>query len=466
MQFTAALDEETSASRNELIDTFQKHHVQSGMEFAGCLASLLLRTATEDRVLAARLLVRVGGIGEGATRLVAQLLTALLHDEPEVAIQAARSLENVGSEAHIPLLMQSFRHYSGNYEVLLPVLACIGELGSPQTVDHVLELYSITANTSVQQAIDAAIVRLYDRHYLPLFNPIHRERFLSQIDGFQYALALDTLTDHGTDLCLAVAHKRYLRGLTQYADYRVKANQVEALEELNRLSSYREDKQDSALAQIVAKWKEEAPTPDKNGSTQSVLAPIWRLAELFYLADIEYLTRNHEGFVTRLYNLIEQLSLRLLESLNVTLTRRNDYYYLDSEWIAHHQEVAKVVKNQDSKRNLTDKVERVLTRLILEAYPQNDRAREGADHLLRFERLIKIRHKLPTAHGFDASNEETFVKAYGADFPTIIGDLRVFFQIATSCELGSNPYVDLNTDIRYVLISADSVEPSARDLLA
>jgi len=450
-----SLDEE---SRNELSIEFKRQLPRSNYEFAGFLASLLLRAIPEERALAATLFGMIGGIAERTRKLIAQLLLALLRDDQIVAKQVVKSLEMLGDPEHVQPILQSLDRHAYDSDLSSLIFKCIGELGTPQSVELLASL-AIDGESYLNQDRDAAIARLYERHNIPTHDPLLRQDYLTLIKNFQYGLALDALRDNGPNICLAQIHRSLLENLTQYAQLRKSFDFAGAAEICAILLN----------SQFIEKieidweyWQRETQSLPllQDAQKQGVLAKKL-LAEKFFGLDCAYLARNYAEFAARFYSYVDDITKHLAIRHGVSFSPGGER--LDPDWICANPDLIEYLRSRkfNPKKKHPD---RFLLRAIFERGEQDTDTSEAVEILTRFESVIDLRHKLPISHGSESSAGKRFEEAYGSNFQDMISDIRHLHFLITQEELGENPYLKLNNDLEYLLSSADTVPPTSQSL--
>lgn len=457
-----ALNQDTNANREKILKSFDSNLIQSSFEYAGFLTGLLLWESVENRCFATHQLTRIGGLDAKTRQLIAQLLTSLLYDEAEVAIQAAKSLSIIGFEEQNRLIIQATDYYISNREILESVLLCIAEIGSPSSINDIQNIYQKAEKSEIVEVIEKVVIpRLYERHNIPVFDEIKRTEFLREIESFQYGSALELLNQNGKDICLDQSYRNCIELLVQYGIYRSNLKLQDATTTLAEgLHSNQMNEIDRELHKTLDKWTE-FPGTIEEPSEKDPIPEVWKVTELFYLIDNRYLLRNYENFLGSLYNFLENLSFYLLRGAGIELYKKKNYVYIDNEWKKHNTKTKNFLYLPTNRINTKEAIK------IVEGCSEKSKNVEKVyDLLVGFNRLMDLRNKLPTAHGFETPNEEQIIKTYKKKPSEIISDIRDLFFYATSHELGANPYLELNNDIKYILNVSGIIPISARSLLA
>jgi hypothetical protein len=430
--------------------------------FASFLAGLLIDTTPEIRAKTAEAFAYVGGLGSEVRPLISHLLLALLDDEGMVACRAAESLRHFGSEVQVELVVRAIERHTGEDNVVSAALRCVGELGSPSAIEQLEKLYPSLSSFEARVAVDRAITRLYQRHHRPRYVPETRTRFIELFEVFQYTKADELLDSQGLDICLPKEHRSCLQALVRYGAHRLGLDHQRACQALDQLVLGRAE--GNPLTEVVARWKdalreavESTPEPAK---APVAIVSSWLLAELFFVADVSYLSYNYAEWVARLCNFIEQAARYFASSRGVRLSANERK--LDPGWVDGHPDVRQRLKAAGHPPKGT--INREGLCVVVEGLG-SPADKEVVQAIRRFNTLIELRHKGPTAHGTAAITKETCATAYdGTDVSTIIEDVRHLYVLCTGLTLGENPFIALNRDLRWMLSSADEVPIAAARL--
>lgn len=495
-----------------LKDCLHRHGPTSAHEVAGFLASLLLRTKPQERAIAAKGFGLLGGLSDAVRNLIAPLLLSLIEDEPDVAVPALESLLTLGRDTHASKLIAGLPRFAGDKRMTELTFRCIGELGSRACVQQLLSLAGqsdlpITSGSH----LDAALVRLYERHKIELFDARLRHGFDRDLTHFHYKQAQESLDSYGPQICLARTHRRAVHTLVDHAAFLLDNALEEALKVLkNCQESFAGDEPDTDLMELIRMRTDQFQTstgelreldqdgrPPKNAQITPVLTQ-WRLALLFFDLDRAYIERDYEQFLALIYNYVEKCALFMAARAGVDLqykapqTTESDgpnsiTITLEAGWIEKYSDM---LSTTVGRKELHARVDRLLLKKILRVLTQDEngimrdnqetagttrgvvRCQRNAEisDVLSFlkltdqlECLIRIRHTVKTGHGLENTTEERITAAYDAsEFTAIITDIRNLHAHATGEMLGENSFITLNRDIRWILQRADSIPPSFR----
>ncbi len=493
-----------------LVASLRRQRPSSAHELAGYLASLLLRTKPDDRAVAARSLGLLGGLNETVRALIVPLVFSLIEDEQAVAICALESLLSLGRDIHVPRLIADLPRFSGSSRMTELAFQCIGELGSRDCVQQLLALAAqFDLHRTCGSHLDSALVRLYARHRIDLFDTTLRDALQRDLTHFRYKQAQELLQFHGSAVCVAPVHRRAICALVDHAALRRDDALAEALQVLQlAVESFTSDEPETDLTALI--WMRadefrkrvdellETVSYDNPLETQRITSRLtaWRLAQLFFELDVCYIERDYKQFLALIYNYVEKCALFMVARTGVGLhhkesdptdSGKSDTITISPGWIDTH---LALLEGCASRKELSLRIDRSICKKVLrilaskqggiqktdvetagttaevvkcrvDAEPQDvGNFLELAD---RLEKLIRIRHSVATGHGLEKTTEKRIADAYAAGgFADIIGDLRLLHQYATGEQLGENTYISLNHDIRWILQRADIIPPSFR----
>jgi hypothetical protein len=475
-QYGADVDEK------RLLEQFAHQKPRSTSEFAGFLAGLLISINANERALAADALGQIAGLPNEAWPYVTHLLVALLEDEPEVAEKALLSIRRVGNEQSVRAIITRLDRHEGIDSIFRLVLDCVADLGSLEQEQWLTERAAATARDgSARRLVDHAIVRLRLRHGLNIYDDRARDVFIAHLDDFQYAQALQVLQRDGHRVCLPAAHRHYIISLLQSAVQRaakIPLASWQPLEDILNGQLRTEGLGKDELDEIIRRWREAmddikastAKEPIEWDNDSNAREVAWLLAELFYLAELQYLRGDVEGFLYRWGSFHEMLRPELLRRLGVTLTRLgSDVKY---EWCKQHTDLAAQLKqracaeSKDSelywrqcfkKDGTLDRNVKTLALPLCEilSEPRGD-LQEGADLptlMKKFAEIYRLRND--GTHRRAGDLQKAIENAYGASLESMLNDIKDLYLYVTNRPVGARSFRRLNIDVKWILDDAD-----------
>lgn len=445
------------AITEHILGVFHRLQPVASDELIGFFAGLFVRPEVEVRAAAAGSLIRIGGLGAEVKRLAAQLLVALVQDDPQVAVQAMASLQKLGGETQTESLVNGIRYHEGDTSTIRMALRCIGEIGSPSDIGKLTSLYETLPNECSPE-IDDAIARLYHRHDLRPFDLQTQMQFRESVRGFQYSRAAELLRVAPMKICPLREHRRLLQALVQYEDHRFMLNAEGARLAMEQTASVNQSS-DDGFKSVINRWLTD-DLPPSNETLAPSTSTRKQLAELFFCAEVSFILLNYTDFSARLYNFVEQATRFVAREQGILLSadgKQIDHAWLDSDIRAAQQ--LKVKKLQPNKAS------RISLCALLELYSDKEGIAEYIRLVNKFEPVVKLRHEAPMAHGMQPVTQAACEKAYGTSVQSMIDDVRQLYQLCTGVELGENPFVALNLDVLWILDRANKTLPKATDLL-
>ena len=501
-------------STGKLVEKLKQQKPATGSELAGFLAGLLLSPTVEERALAAETFAKVGGLKPKARELIARLLTAFLEDDPEVAKQAAESLRQLGDESHIDALMRSLECHRGYTDLFEIVVKSIGELGTPGARKHLLDLWQATAEGTQRQAIDAAIVRLYQRHDIPLHDPQLRGKFETLIGTFQYQQALDLLRDNGRGICLAPEHRRYLITIVEYGMHRAQRAYKMAVDAVDSIldpmlraeGSMGRALDDTVLRETLSDLRSDVSDlmrPAKAGSMDVSIELIRarELTEKLYLAELGWFKRDYKNVADHICAFLEDVVPSLLsERFRVRFTQDGDR--IQDAWLKAHSEIELVLREHGFVQENGKTPERKASRQLLSALvdyfcnmpdtseseqsgeltgidddaavrdalddtsesEQSGELTEVPQIVSRLNRVYSLLRN-PATHELGETTERRISEIYDASLDRMFSDARQLRKIAIGSSPRKNPFQALNQTILWLLKRADEIPPSGQSLI-